>query len=697
MAAADPTIAEASSFADKLLRPRRIALVGISDDRSKTASRPLQYLRRAGYRGTIYNVNPTRATVQGEAAYRALSDLPELPDHAFILTPTERAIEAVEECGRLGIPVATVLASGFAEAGPEGAARQARLREVAERTGIRILGPSSMGLVNTRERLTLTANAAFAEPDLVAGGIFAASHSGSLIGALVSRGKERGIGFHSLVSVGGEVDLSIGTICAATLEDPEITGYLLFLETLRHAEALRDFAVAAAARGKPILAYKLGRSREAAELAVSHTGAMSGEDDVADAFLRDIGIARVGNFEALLEGLPLLQRLPAAAPRAPTRTVGVVATTGGGAAMAVDQLAIRGVAVAPPSTATLGRLAAAGVEIVPGRIVDLTLAGTRYPVMKAALDVLLAAPEFDLVLATVGSSARFQPELAVRAVIDSARSEKPLAAFILPEAPEALRRLGEAGVPSFRTPESCAEAIAAAFSRREPRPRAPFPVRREGPGRILDEAESAALLASVGVPVAPSAVVAPGAHIPALPFGFPVAAKALVPGLAHKSEVGGVVLAVADRAALAQAARRIAETVSARRPGTAADRILVQPMLHGLGEVLLGYRVDPEVGPLVILAAGGVLAELHRDRALRLAPIGLDGAREMMAEVKAVKALAGYRGGPAGDLDALAETLVALSRLAARADVAEAEVNPLLVRRAGEGVVAVDALVRLFD
>jgi acyl-CoA synthetase (NDP forming) len=423
---------------------------------------------------------------------------------------------------------------------------------------------------------------------------------------------------------------------------------------------------------------------------------MAGEDDVADAFLAECGIARVGNLDALLEGLPLLQRVPARMPGARRPAVGVVTTTGGGAAMAVDQLALRGVAVAAPTPETLARLAASAVEVVPGRIVDLTLAGTRYPVMKAALDILLAAPEFDLVLATVGSSARFQPDLAVRPVIDSSAAAKPLAAFIVPEAPDALLRLGEAGVPSFRSPESCADAIAAAFSRRTPRARAAAAARFGTPGRVLDEAAAATLLATLGVPTAPFAIMTPGGAVPPLPFGFPVAAKVLAAEIAHKSDIGGVVLGIEDGDALARAARTIADRVASRRAGTAVDRILVQPMLGGLGEVLIGYRVDPQVGPLVMVAAGGVLAELHRDRALRLAPVGLDAARAMIGAVRALRALAGYRGAPAGDLEALAQAIVALSGLAGRGDVAEAEVNPLIVRRAGEGVVAVDALVRLF-
>ncbi|MDO9215944.1 MAG: CoA-binding protein, partial [Lacisediminimonas sp.] len=415
-----------------LLSPRSVALVGASDDPAKTAGRPLAFLRRAGYAGRIYPVNPARKTVQGEPAWPSLAAFPEVPDHAYILTPTQSVLAAVEECAAAGVPVVSILASGFSEAGPAGWAREDQLRAICARTGIRILGPSSLGLVNVAERLILSANAAFAEPGMPVGDIVVASHSGSMLGALVSRGMERGIGFAGLVSVGSEADLCIGEICAATLDDPGIGGYLLFLETIRKAPALRAFALAAAAAGRPVIAYKLGRSAAAAELAISHTGALAGEDDVADAFLRDCGIARVESLEALIEGLPLLRRMPARAQAGRPGRVGVVTTTGGGAAMVVDQLGVRGVTLEPPSATTFARLAHAGVTVAPGSMVDLTLAGTRYDIMKATLDVMLSAPEFDLVVAVVGSSARHQPELAVRPIVDSDDGKRPLATFLVP-------------------------------------------------------------------------------------------------------------------------------------------------------------------------------------------------------------------------------------------------------------------------
>ena len=682
---------------DALFAPHSVAIVGQSDDASKTAGRPLKFLRQLGYAGRIYPINPRRDTVLGERAWPSLAALPEAPEHAYIVTQTEAAVAAVEECGRLGVKIATVLADGFAETGAAGMAREARLRAVCATTGIRIVGPSSLGVVDLRTKSMMTANAAFDEKDLPVGRIFAASHSGSLIGALLTRGKARGIGFAGLVSVGNEVDLSLGDICTATLDDPGIDSYMLFLETMRHADALQRFALAAAERGKPILAYKLGRSAAARELAVSHTGALAGEDDVADVFLRSCGIARVDTFDALIEGLPLLARVPVASIRGGGKRVGVVTTTAGGATMVVDPLASRGVTIEPASAATLARLAAAGIEVKPARLIDLTIAGAQYDTVKSTLDILLSAPEFDLVLVVIGSSARAQPEKTVRPIIESADAGKPLAAFIAPEAPEALAALSRAGVPSFHTPEACADAIAAALARQAPRV---LQVRSSPPGagdgRLVDELAAGTLLDRLGIARAPSVALDIAiTQAPALPFPYPVAVKVLSAEIAHKSDVGGVALGIKDGEALIAAIRKIAADVAERKAGARAERVLVQPMLIGLGEALVGYRVDRDVGPLVMVAAGGVLTEIARDRSLKLAPVDFAMARDMIAEVRGLIPLSGYRGRPKGDLDALAQAIVALSQLADDPTIVEAEINPLIVRSAGEGVVAVDALVKL--
>lgn len=686
------------NWREALLNPRRVALIGVSDDPSKTAGRPLQFLRKAGFTGDIQIVNPRRDTVQGERAWPSLSTLPDRPDHAFILTDADKALDAFEECQRLGVPVATMLSAGFSEAGEKGQANQARLEAILRKGGTRLVGPSSIGVVNLHTGLTLTANAAFVEPDLPKGGIFVGSHSGSLIGALVSRGKRKGIGFAGLVSVGAESDLSIGAICAAKLDDPNVKSFLLFLETMRDAEGLRSFAVEAAKRGKPVAAYKLGRSAEAAELAVSHTGSLAGADEVADIFLAECGIARVESFEGLIEVLPLLERVPAAV--SPRRgRVGVVTTTGGGAAMAVDQMALRGVNVVPASEETRRKLHAAGIDPGHGRIIDLTLAGTRYDIMRATLDIMRAAPEFDVVLASVGSSARFNPELAVQPAIDAAQGTgTPLAVFLVPDAPDAARLLATSGVPAFQFPETCGDAIAAALHRREPRRTEPLDIApTDGPLQTLDEAQSYRLFSQAGLAVAPHAVLSVGEPLPDLPFDFPVVAKVLDAAIPHKSDAGGVVLNIGSKEELSQAVVQITSKVAERMNGHAVSRILVQQMTKGVGEVLVGFRRDPQVGPIVVLAAGGIYTELYRDSTMRLAPVSREAAVEMIEELKFSRILDGFRGGAQGDLAALADAVVAVSRLACMDSIRvdEAEINPLFVLPVGQGVMAIDGLARV--
>lgn len=684
------------ALATAVLAPSVVAIVGASDDPSKTTARPQQFLAQAGFEGSVYFINPRRETVQGAKAWPSLSSLPEVPDHAYVMTGGEAAIEAVRECAEIGVPVATILASGFAEDGPEGRDREDRLRTAAAGR-VRLIGPSSLGVVNPRNGVMLTGNAAFGEPDTPKGGIFVASQSGSVIGALVSRARGRGVGFAGLVSVGGEADLSVGELCEATLADDGIESYALFLESLRHADKLASFARAAGRAGKPVAVYKLGRSEEAAELAVSHTGALTGSDAEAEAFLRECGFARVGHFESLVEAPALLRRVSVGEDEGAPR-IGVITTTGGGAAILVDQLATRGMKIVGPSAGLLRDLAAAGVDIPHSLIADLGLAGARHDIVSTAVRLMQDSGEFDLLVFVIGSSARLNPELAVEAIAERGGHDVPLVAFAVPEAPEAAALLQSSGVPAFRTPESCADVIASAFSRRTATIGAARPAQDFSTAMVLDEQASAGLLADVGVPMAPSVALGVadiGSGLP-LPFDYPVVVKVLSADVAHKSDVGGVVVGVEDDAGLVDAVRRIKASVQSAIPHVEVDRVLVQPMVgEAVADVLIGYRVAPDVGPIVVLSTGGLLAEVFADTSVRLAPVTPETAREMIAEVKGLALASGYRNAPKGDLEALVHALVAMSQLAVNSrGVAEAEANPVMVRRDGLGAVAVDALVR---
>ena len=656
------------TLAQALFAPRAVALIGASGDAEKNSARPLRFLRKHGYAGRIVPVNATRGEVLGERAWPSLADAPGEIDHAFIMTPGDSVERAIEECGARGVPVATIFSDGFADAGAEGSARQARLVSRAKALGVRILGPNSMGVIDVPGRLALTVNAVLEADGLPAGTTSMVSQSGTMLGTVLSRGAARGLGFSKLVSVGNEADLGVAELVGLLAGDPATRVILLFLETVRDGQALAAAARKAHAAGKPVAAYKLGRSQLGAALARSHTGALAGEDAALDAYFRDCGMLRVDQLETLVEIAPLLAgRKPPDVARTPR--VAVVTTTGGGAASVVDRLGLSGIETVAPGS--------------DSPIVDLTMKATAEQ-YTAALDDLGASPDCDGVLAVVGSSAQFHPQLAVDPIVRSRRSAKPLAAFLTPHADASLALLAKHEVAAFRTPESCADALAAYFAWRTPRPApagtAEWPPALPRKGR-LDEAQALRLFASLGVPIVKHQIASAPEY--AHSIEYPVAAKALSADILHKTEAGAVRLGIADRSAFAREVKAMLERIPARG-------VLVQEMQTGLAEAIVGYRHDALVGPLVLVGAGGTLAEIYRDFALAVAPVSEDEALAMIGRVKGFAMLRGYRNLPRGDLRALAKAVAAISRLAG-SPVAEAEINPLIVK--ADGVVAVDALV----
>ncbi|TDH63941.1 CoA-binding protein [Dankookia rubra] len=673
-----------------LFQPRRIALIGASADRTRLTARAQLYLRKHGYAGEILPVHARENEVLGVRAYPTVTDIPGEVDFAYILLNTPHVEGVIEAVAAKGIGAAGVLADGFAEAGPNGAALQARLVATAQRAGLRILGPNSMGMVNLNDRIACTVNAALEAETLPAGRIALVSQSGSMMGAIMSRGAARGIGFSHIIGTGNEADLSAGEIGGLLVDDPQVDAILLFLEAIRQPQHYADLARRAHAAGKPVIAYKLGRSPYGAELATSHTGALAGSDAAAEAFFKALGILRVTSLESMIE-LPALVigRKP---PGRSQRAVSVTTTTGGGGAMAVDCLGVAGIEARAPDAAAAAKLDAAGIHH-HGRLLDLTLAGAKPERVAAAIDALQAAEDTDLVLSVIGSSAQFKPQDAVAGILRArdAGGAKPIAAFLVPQADASLRLLAEAGIPAFRTPEVAADCIRAWSEWRAPRPGTAFPVIDQAFPAAPDEADARRLFAALGLASAFAVLRTP--QDAAKDVAFPVALKILSPDLAHKTEVGGVKLGIADAGALRQEAAAMQGRVARMAPAAKLTGFLVQPMAKGLGEAIIGFRRDPEVGPVVLLGTGGITAELFRDVTLRLAPVDEAEARTMIAEVKGMRLLGGWRGLPRGDLQALARAVVAVSRLAARSDISEAEINPLIIHAESEGVTVADAWV----
>jgi acyl-CoA synthetase (NDP forming) len=687
-----------TQLAQALFAPESIALIGASGDAKKNTSRPQRFLRKHGYTGRIIPVNPGRDEIFGEHAYPDLMAVPGHIDHAFIMVPTDAVAAAVEQCVARKVPVVTIYSDGFAETGEAGRRKQDALLKIARAGGIRLLGPNCIGLYSSKPACALSVNAVLEQLEIKPGPLAIVSQSGSMMGGLLSRGLGRGAGFSKLVSVGNECDLGVGEITDCLVDDPHTGAILLFLETIRDADHLAHAARRAFAAGKPVVVYKLGRSAVGQDLAASHTGALAGADEVADAFFRAHGMVRVETLENLFE-LPalLVGQQPALRHR-----IAVMTTTGGGAATVVDRLGTLGLDVVPPGEKVIANLARKNIKIPAARLTDLTLAGAKKEIYGAVLNELLASAHCDLVLAVAGSSAQFQPQIAIEPVVEARRHGKPLAVFLAPHAEASLKLLADAGIAGFRTPESCADAIrawrdwrapAAVPAPDAPRLEAAAQLLKTLPGKQINEHDACRVFAALGIAHAETEIITKPEQTTNL--GFPVVAKILSPDIAHKTDAGGVAIDIATPEALEAAVSSILARVRASRPDARIEGVLVQKMERGLAEVILGFRRDPQVGPVVVLGVGGVLAEIYRDIAIRLAPVDIDTARAMVEEVKGLAVIRGYRGLPRGDCAALAQAVAAMSQLALLAGrpVAEAEINPLIVKPEGQGVVAVDGLI----
>jgi acyl-CoA synthetase (NDP forming) len=686
---------ERDALSQAIFSPRAIALIGASSDPARLVSRPERLLRRHGYRGAIVRIAPADGADGG--THRSLAEAAVAVDHAFIMVPAMSASAAIAQCAAASVKVATIFSSGFAELGAAGKRRQAALVAAARVGGMRLIGPNSLGVVDVHGRMTLSANAVFEQEELRPGPLGVISQSGSMLGAIVSRGHERGLGFSRLVSVGNECDLAVGELVQLLVDDPETQAILLFLEALRDAAALARAARNAFQAGKPIIAFKVGRSAAGREAAATHTGVIAGSDAAADAFFRAHGILRVTVFEALLETAQLV--LGHRPPK--RRRVAAVTVSGGAAAMVVDRLGIAGIEVVPPPAEVTARLASQHIRAGAAAVIDLPMGRADGGAYATVLNALLASEHCDVVLAVQGSNAAHMPESIHERVLAATRGAKPLAVFAAPRANEALALLQRQAVAAFRTPEACADAIRAYCDWHAPAALAHTDealaasvrdaIAAAGPGP-LDAHGASKLLAALGIPCARSVVLRTRDQPLDLPF--PVAAKILSVDIPHKTEAQAVELDIPDRAALGKRVDAMLARCRSLLPQARIDGVWVQSMQHGIGEALIGFRHDPDVGPVVVLGAGGILTELGSGHAVRLAPISKETALEMIASVPALAALRGYRNRPSGNLEALADALERLSLLALSTSptVLEAEVNPLIVRE--DGVIAVDARIR---
>jgi acyl-CoA synthetase (NDP forming) len=689
---------------EAILAPRSIAIIGASQDATKIGGRPVELLKRFGFPGPIYPVNPRAAEVQGLPAFASVSALPDAPDLAIIAVAAEHAPQALQDCAAKGVKGAVIFSSGFAELGEAGQALQGQLRDIAVRTGIRVLGPNCLGAVGMAERSIATFSVVLDGGMPEAGPIGIASQSGNIGSYTALLARERGAGVSRFVTTGNECDLDIADCIAFLARDPTTKVILCVLETCRDAPRLVAALEEARAARKPVIVLKIGASEAGQAAAASHTGALAGSDAVFDAVFRRAGVVRVHSVEALLDlgqaAAVLGERLPRG------KRVMLLTASGGFGVLMADAASAAGLELPMPSETTQRRILAAVPYASPRNPVDATAQMSARPEILAEILGALVEDESCDALLLLLSASLYLPRLrgvympTLRALREKHPGKIVMLAIHGPQ--DAIAELRGMGFPVVDGVGPSTQALAglcalAAARALPPLPPPVPPAPSLDPALLRTEAGAKAVLAQAGLPVLPERVVRNAAEAAdaAASMGFPVVLKILSPDLPHKTEVGGVVLDLRDAAAVAAAHDAMLARVRAAASGARIEGVLVAPMLRGGTELILGAKRDPVFGPVVLVGLGGIFAEVMQDVALRLAPVDEAEAMAMLRGLKASPVLDGARGRPKADLPAAARAIAALSRFAAAhaADIAEIDINPLLVLPQGQGAVALDALI----
>lgn len=688
----------------RLLQPRSVAVIGASADAGKTAGRPVSYLVKHGFAGAIYPVNPKVDRIGDLACYPDIASLPGVPDVGIVLLGAERAHLAVRDLAARGCAAAIVLASGYTETGEDGARRQRQLIEAAG--SMRILGPNTIGLVNLTDNIVLSATGALEMEHFPVGGIGVVSQSGGILGALLSRAAARGVGLSKLISTSNEVDLELADFIDHLADDEATKVIALYVETVRDPAKFRAACLKAARKGKPVVAFKIGRSEAGAKAAVSHTGALAGADRMYDALFQQVGVIRAQTFGELLD-------IPAALAtgrKLHGKRVAILTSTGGAGTLVSDDLGMAGFDTPAPDAATAEALRALQTgdhAVLDRNPIDVTLAGLQPALLRGAIDVLLKSDSYDALTIIVGSSSLAMPELLAGAIQDCLpNSDKPVIAYVSPHAPEVGSLLTQRGVPAFAAAESCTAALRAMYqvAHLQPQveasaPAAPVAV-DDLPSGSLDEYQAKQLFTRFGVPCAGERIVATPAEAEAAAreLGGRVVLKILSAEITHKSDVGGVAVGLAADTVGARLVTMAAEVEA--KAGVQPRCFLVQEMVGGGTELILGMHRDA-LGTAILLGMGGVTAELFKDTTMRLLPPagGLSRA-DALAMAQALQSwplLDGFRGRPKADVEALVSAIVAFSQMAAQLGerLVEAEINPVFVLPQGQGVRAADGVVVL--
>jgi acetyltransferase len=699
---------------DLFFAPSSVAVIGATEKQGSVGRTIFWNLISSPFGGTVYPVNQKRGSILGVRAYPNLAALPETPELAVIVTPASTVPATVEECAAAGVKAVIVISAGFKEIGPEGAELERRILATARANGMRIVGPNCLGVM----RPTTGLNATFAAGISAPGTVGFVSQSGALLTAVLDWSAQEKVGFSAVVSLGSMLDVGWGDLITYLGNDPATESIVVYMETIGDARAFLS-AAREVALTKPIIVIKPGRTAQAAQAAASHTGSLTGSDEVLAAAFRRVGVLRVDEIADLFNVAEVL----ATQPRPSGKRLTILTNAGGPGVLATDTLITGGGELSAISPATMEELN----TFLPGpwsHNNPIDIIGDAAPERYAkALEVAARDEGSDGLLVILTPQAMTDPTAPARELTRFAKIEgKPVLASWMggEDVAEGAAILRDAGIPTFDYPDDAVKVFNATWqldsNLRQIYETPTLPSDEEHPvdrdraaaliaavraeGRtLLTEDESKDLLAAYGIPITET-VVAPtveDAVVAADRIGYPVVVKLYSHTITHKTDVGGVQLNLKDEDAVRQAYEAIRTSVAEMRGVEHFEGVTVQPMVNWAGyELILGSSIDPQFGPVLLFGMGGQLVELFRDRALGLPPLTTTLARRMMENTKIYGALQGIRGRAGVDLGELEQLLVRFSQLVVEQRwIAELDINPLLA--SPERLIALDARVVLHD
>ena len=693
-----------------IFRPRSIAIVGASDRPGSRSAELLGNLRSVGYPGAILPVNPGRDRVADLQCWPSLSALPEVPEMVTIGLASDRVLDVVREAIGAGSKALAIVAAGFAEAGPAGAALQEEIARLCREANVLLCGPNCLGVWSRIDRVSYWLAEGNPLPE---SGLGLVIQSGALASSIMDPMERRGISFDVIATVGNEAVLTAGDYLGEMASDPRIRAMAVVVEAIRDADRFLGSVDDAVARGKPVFVVKLGRSDAGRRAAMAHTASVAGEDLVARAVLAQHGATLVDDLDELIEHLVLARAYPAGIGQ----RVLYVTVSGAGAGLVGDLATSAGSPPVPLDPSVAGQL----TELLPGVHVgnplDIAWAGDQPGVFAKCLEIAARSTEIDAVAVALNVAHAIHPDGTrfyleqVEAAGAFRASGKPTVVLTLtagdldPAIADASRRLD---LPLLAGARPAVSAIVRATGGMPERRTSPAStgddpsIRASGgtvpapTGEILDEVESKRILASWGLrPVAEEVVGSVDAALEAAArIGYPVVLKALVAGVTHKSELDVVRLGIASPDRLRVAYVEIEERV--RSAGMALEGVVIQASIEQAHELLVGIKVDDVFGPIVVLGWGGIFVEILRETSIRRAPLRREDAIAMIDGLRGIEILKGARGRPPSDLEALVRTLLGLSDFAIGADssIEAVDVNPLMLGAVGEGAVMVDASIQ---